>query len=174
MLRKICCLVTILFSGCVHRSSVKYDCSSIKNSDISVFISMPRNNVVFDNVAPLVYQALYRQYTRLGYQVVDSKEKGYVLEAHIKSLEPTTRFVSPDIVLVHVIIRLEIECRLLNFTGQEVAKKTFFFSSLISKPRNPIINSDFVDYGYNKLLERSVPRIEHFFKQYLHEAFKAV
>jgi hypothetical protein len=145
---------------------------AIKNERIPIFIEMPSNPLVFDNISPLIYQALHHHYLRVGYTIVDKPSDGYSLRIKAKSLEPTNKLVSQDIVLMHYTIKMELECSLLNFNQEVVVKKTFFFSSLISKSKNPILNSDFLDFEYKRLLERSAPRIERFFRSHLLQAFK--
>ena len=159
-----------LLPACAFKKSAISEVS-LKNKNIPLFIEMPRNIQVFDNIAPIVYQALQRHCMRVGYTVVDRSSDGYTLQVHIRSLEPISKLVSPDVILVHSYVRLELECTLLNFNQQIVAHKRFFFSSLISKPRNPIINSDFLNFEYRRLCQRSAPKVEYFFRPFLLNAF---
>ncbi len=170
VLKSTLVLLCLFFAGCIKQHDISD--FAIKNEKIPIFIEMPNNPLVFDNISPLVYQALHRLYLRVGYVVVDKPNDGYILRVTIKSLEPTNKLVSQDIVLMHYTVKIELECSLLNFNQEAVSKQAFSFSSLISRSKNPILNSDFLDYEYKRLLERSVPRIERFFRPYLLQAFK--
>jgi hypothetical protein len=139
---------------------------------IPIFIEMPNNPLAFDNISPLVYQALHHHFLRIGYTMVNKASDGYILKTKIKCIDPVNKLVSPDIVLMHTTIKIELECTLVNFKQKTVIQKIFLFSTLISKPRNPIMNSDFTDFEYKKILERSVPKIERFFRPFLLDAFK--
>ncbi len=165
-----CILFLLAASGCVKKKLVSD--LIVKNTRIPLFIEIPRNTHTFDNLSPLAYEALHKHFTRVGYNLVDRPECGHTLRVIIKRLEPQCKLVSPNIILLHYSARLELDCMLLDFNHTMVARKTFFFSSLISKPRNPIINSDFIDFEYRRLFERSIPKIEHFFRPHLIDAFK--
>lgn len=163
-------LTLFFFSSCGKESKLISDLG-IRKINIPIFIEMPRNALVFDNISPLLYQSLHSHMLRVGYILVNSSDKGYTLRTNIKSLDPVNKLVSPDIILFNYTVKIEIECYLLDFNQQIVAQNTFFLSSLISKPKNPILNSDFLDFEYKRLFERSSPRIERFFRTYLLNAF---
>jgi hypothetical protein len=142
--------------------------TSIKSHEyVPVFVSMPESNFVFDNIAPIVYQALFQHFQKIGYTVVCQENNGYVLKTIIKKLDPYQKYVSPDVLLFHSEITLEVHCQLYNFVQKLVAEKTFCFSTLISKPRKPTLTSNFLIFEYEKLMRRSAPRIEQFFRPYL-------
>ena len=48
-----------------------------------------------------------------------------------------------------------------------VAEKIFCFDRLISKPKNPVLNSDFLNYEYKKIMLRAAPKIEQYFRKFL-------
>lgn len=163
-------LFLVLLAGC-GKTGVLISDLGIRKSHIPIFIEMPSNPLVFDDIAPLVYQSLHNHMLRVGYDLVDHPSKGYVLATKIKSLEPVNKLVSPDIVLFNYTVRIELDCSLLDFNGVVLTQKSFFLSSLISKPKNPTLNSDFLDFEYKRLFERSLPRVERFFRKYLLKAF---
>jgi hypothetical protein len=136
-----------------------------------VFIHMPRNIHIFDNCGPLAYQALFDQYSRLGYQLHSNASQAYTLLLFIKNADQINKLVSPDIVQLHYTLRLELECALIDFAGKQVTKKTFTVSQLISAPKNPILKSDFVRYAYNRLFKRAAVTIENTMRPYLIQAF---
>ena len=164
-------VIVTLFSSCKVKKNLAPSIT-IQQKNIPIFISMPRNTQVFENISALVYQSLSRHFTRLGYLLVDNPDVGYILKTTIKSLDPAIKYASPEVILLHMTMRLELDCCLLNFKKEIVSQKKFYFSTLISKPRNPTLNSDFLEYEYARLLERSVPRIEHFFRNILFKAFE--
>lgn len=140
---------------------------ALKNQEVPVFLEIPKNTMVFENLSPLVYDVMHAHLKRIGYKLVDSKNDGYTLQITIKDLSPSYKYVSPDVLLFHATIRLELSCNLLNYGQKSVIQKKFTFSTLLSKPQNPIINSDFSDFEYTKLLEKAAPKIEQFFRPYL-------
>ena len=134
---------------------------------IPLFIAMPYCNCVFENIAPTIYQSVAHHFRHVGYTLVSRQENGYTLQITIKNLSPIINFVSPDVLLFHLTMRLELVCELYNFAKKCIQQKTFFFYTLLSKPRNPIINGSFLEYEYKKLIDRSVPKIEQYFRPYL-------
>ncbi len=135
-----------------------------------IFIEMPKNNLVIANLAPILYEELANHCRRLGYSVVFNENRAYKLSVQVKSLEPAQKFISPDVLLLHSTIKLEVLCSLFNFNKQEVAKKTLYFTTLLSKPQNPIFYSDFEDYVYNRLARRAAQKIEQFIRPYVLKA----
>src|SRR5579862_4920606 len=151
-------LFLFIFPACVHKqASLSY--RQIKKADIPLFIEMPSNNMVFDNISPCVYQAVYQHFKKLGYHLVHHRHDGYVLTIKIKNLETLNKLISPDVLLVDSTIRIELMCQLFNFNNKLITENIFLCSSLISNPRSPILNSGFSDFVYNRLFARSAPKI---------------
>jgi hypothetical protein len=132
-----------------------------------IFIELPQSNNVFENISGLIYESLVDHFRRVGYKVMDNQRSAYSLQITIKSLEPIQKYVSPDILLFHSTLKLELLCQLLNFNKEAVASKSFYFSQLVSKPNNPSLNSDFLNYEYKKLMWRAAPKIEQYFRKFL-------
>lgn len=132
-----------------------------------IFIELPQSNNVFDNISGLVCDVLVDHYRRVGYKIADNSRSAYSLRTTIKSLDAVQKYVSPDILLFHSTIRLELFCELLNYNKEVIASKTFYFTRLISKPDNPSLNSDFLDYEYKKLMSSASPKIEQYFRKFL-------
>ena len=164
-------LFLLLLPACVHNSQSFSHCQIIK-SDIPLFIEMPTSSTVFDNISPCVYQAFYQHFQRLGYRLVNHRQDGYILTIKIKNLESLNKLISPDVLLFDATIRIELVCQLFNFDNKLITEKTFSCSNLISKPRSPILNSGFLDFTYNRLFARAVPKIEQYIRPFLLEAFK--
>jgi hypothetical protein len=158
-----------MLTGCAKKSTISD--VAIHNAHIPIFLEIPQNQLVFDNISPLLAEALHHHYLRIGYSIVNKYNDGYTLRVRAKALEPTTKLVSPDIVLMHTKIHCDLECTLLNFSQHVVSQKIFSFFTLISKSKNPIFSSDFIVFEYSRLFERAAPQIERFFRPYLIKAF---
>jgi hypothetical protein len=168
-IRYVMCCAILLLASCSKQATISD--LAIRNAHIPIFLEMPQNPLVFDNISPLLLQSLHHHFLRIGYHLVNKPNDGYTLRVRAKALDPATKLVSPDIVLMHTIIRCEVECILLNFNQKQVVKNTFTFSTLISKSKNPILNSDFMDFEYRRLFERAAPQIERFFRKHLLDVF---
>ena len=84
----------------------------------------------------------------------------------IKNLEPVYKFISPDILMYNRRIKLELICEAFDMQKNLLAQKTFCFYSLTSRPKDPIKNSDFLEFEYSKLMHKVAPKIEQYFRQY--------
>lgn len=160
---------SILFlSGCVlkHTTCRSF---SVQKQTVPIFVQMPTSNQVYENIAPLVYDSVVEYFELIGYKISCNRRDAYSLKITIKSLDPVQKYVSPDILLFHSTIKLELECQLLNFNQSVVASKVFYFYHLISKPKNPVTNSDFLDFEYRKMLRNAMHKIEQYFRPYLVE-----
>ncbi len=159
-------LYLVFVSSCGIKRNLTFDCSA-KNAEIPLFLEFPQNDLVFENVAPLIYDVFMGHFERIGYNLVVKSTNGYTLRVIIRSLDPIYKYVSPDVVLFHATIKLELLVQLLNFKKDMIAQKTFLFTSLISKPQNPILKSDFLDFEYTRLLKKAAPKVEQFFRPFL-------
>lgn len=157
-------------NSCTHRTSV-ISRTNITKSKIPLYIQLPENKYVFDNITPLVYETITHRFRRIGYYLVNDRNDGYLLKITIKSLDPQTKFVSPDVLLFHLRMRLVLLCELFDFNNKLVNAKQFEGSTLISKPIDPILKSDFFYFEYKKILERMAPIIEHHFRPILTKKF---
>ncbi len=162
--------LALCVSSCIHRASIITH-TNIKKSKIPLYIQLPENKYVFDNITPLAYETISHRFRRIGYYLVNSQSDGYLLKITIKSLDPQTKFVSPDVLLFNVRMRLVLLCELFDFNNKLVSSKTFEGSTLISKPIDPILKSDFFYFEYKKILERMAPIIEHHFRPILTKKF---
>jgi len=160
----------LLCSNCSHK---KISIKSFSGKDIPLCIAMPNNPIVFENWAPLVYDALYDHCQRLGYNLVDKQSQGYTLAITIKNMTTPIKLVSPDIVLLHYRIKLDLEAQLLDFNQHVVAKKLFVFTRVLSESQDPTLDTAFTDYEYRRLLEHAAPKIERYFRPYLSKAFES-
>jgi hypothetical protein len=159
-------LLALLLPACqLRRGGATYQLR--ERIKTSIFIELPSNSNVFENISSLVYESLVSHFQRVGYKVVSNQSSAYSLRITIKNLEPIQKYVSPDILLFHSTVKLELYCQLLNYRKEVVAEKTFYFDRLISKPKNPVLNSDFLNYEYKKLMWNAAPKIEQYFKKFI-------
>jgi hypothetical protein len=140
---------------------------SVRNNAVPIFVQMPTSSQVFENISPLVYDSIVEHLGLVGYKVSCRQSNAYTLKIIIKSLDPVQKYISPDVLLFNSTIKLELECQLLNFNKDIVASKSFCFYHLISKPKNPVTNSDFLDFEYKRLLKSAVLKIELYFRPFL-------
>lgn len=160
---------SILFlSGCFFKHTT-FRKSLVQKQIAPIFVQMPISNQVYENIAPLVYDSIVEHFELVGYKISCNQHDAYTFKITIKSLDPVQKYVSPDILLFHSTIRLELECQLLNYNKSIVASKVFYFYHLISKPKDPVTSSDFLDFEYRNLLKRAAPKIEQYFRPYLVE-----
>jgi len=154
-----------LFSSCVRRrGSYNYVSKQICSP---VFLAIPDNVLVFDNISPVIYKSLYAYFNQVGYRLVDSEHDSFLLKFKVKSFDPVDKFVSPDLLMYGIRLRLELECQLFDQNKKILAQKIFYATTLVCKPKNSIMNSDFLESGYQKLMRRMSPRIEQYFRTYL-------
>ncbi|MFH0898698.1 MAG: hypothetical protein V1855_03910 [bacterium] len=156
----------VLLPSCVYQK--KYFSTIVKTEEYEpIFVSMPQSGIVFENIASIVYRTIYDHFSRVGYSLATQSLQGYELRSVIKKLEPYQKYVSPDVLLFHTEVKLEILCQLYDYAQRLVAEKTFYFFTLISRPRTPILTSSFLRFEFEKLMKRSVPRIEQYFRPFL-------
>lgn len=140
------------------------------NSDkVALFISLPQSNQVFDNVSGVCYEEIFSHFKNVGYKLVDKKDDGYSLEIRIKKLDTVNKLVSPDVLLFHSTVRLDLVCKLFNYNGELVTEKNFSITTLVSKPKNFVMNSEFAEFEYKKLFKMAATRIEHQLRHFLVE-----
>ncbi len=154
------CVITF-FAACLPRRQISRD------SHVPLFIQMPLSKFVFRDVSSIIYNALTDHCARVGYHLVTKPQDGYTLHIEVKDLSSLRKFVSPDILLFHTTVQLELVCSLYDFTHKLVQQKTFRFSTLISKARNPILNSSFSTFEYKQLINQAAPKIERYFRRFL-------
>ena len=127
---------------------------------------MPENVLVFENISTIVYKGLWDHFNRAGYNLVDSEKEAFLLKLKIKKLEPVHKFISSEVLMYGLKIKLELFCQLFDNDGKLLAKETFSFFSVISKSKDPIINSSFFEFEYCRLIRRVAPKIEQYFRSY--------
>lgn len=161
-------LVCVIMSGCgVKRSFIGEHATG--NRDIKIFIELPQNDLVFENVTPLLYDICTEHFDRLGYELASKPTDGYTVSIIIKSLEPVYKYISPDVVLFHTMSKLELVVKLLNYRKEVVTQKNFSFSTLIPNSHNPVLTSDFLEFTYSSLFKNAAAKIELYIRPFLVE-----
>ena len=159
----------IAFSSCLKKQDSYVSSTIPKHSKI--FIKMPRNTQVFENVAPIVYNALWDQFDRVGFEVVDTSQNCFSLQVDIKKIEPTYKFFSPDLLTYSFKLEMELQCTLFDSAKKMHAQKTFCFSTIIPNPKGSVLISAFLDFEYKRLLRIHVSKIYYHFRSLLQEKF---
>jgi len=159
--------VLFLFSSCSHQKELSIKKNIVNNVDYPIFIQMPRNVVVFDNLSPILYGSLIDEFKRKGYKLSYNQKNSYILIIKIKNLFPVSKFISPDMLLYNTKIGLELHCKLFDVNNKLINEKSFLFSRLINKPKDPIMNTNFLDYQYKKIMIRASRKIETYIRRFL-------
>lgn len=168
----ILCIIGFLLAGllflcgCLFKQGFRQN-FSVREVDVPpVFIELSQNSQVYENISPIVYNVIVEHFELVGYKISNGHANAYSLRVLIKNLEPIQKFVSPDILLFNSVVRLDLECQLLSFDKSLLASNKFYFCNLMSKPKNPVISSDFLDFEYKRLLRIAAPKIEQYFRPY--------
>ena len=158
--------ILCLFSSCGYqKTSYNVVARDIKTL---LFIQMPENVLVFENLSPLVYKSLWDYYKGLGYKLSNNRKDAFLLKLKINKLEPITKHVSPDILAYATKMKLELLCSLFDENGKLIMQKLFLFPFMVCKSQNPIENTGFLDFEYTKLMKyRVAPKVEQYFRSYL-------
>ena len=166
MFRKIFYLVSffLLFISCLKKSEFKR--VSLKR-DVSLFIEMPKNVTVFENLSWYLYEFLWNHFSCVGYDLRTNSDGVYRLSVKIKNLEKPKKFVSPDLLPYSYRVKVELLCQLFNKENKLLAEKTFNFGKWVSRSQDPILNSKFLLEQYKELFENNVPRIDQYFRKFL-------
>ncbi len=153
------------FSSCVHESSVRNK-SLVALNNTSVSIEMPKNILVFENIAPVIYEELYNHLNRVGFNLSDKINPDFILKSEVKKLERFGKIISPDILSYGFNFRLEVLCYLFDKNNKLLKTKEFKVPIVVYKPEDQILNSNFYSYSYEKLAKRIAIKIEQYFRPY--------
>lgn len=162
----ICCVASCFLPGCITQPSF-ISHHSINKTNTPVFLALPQNLSIALNLGPLVHKTLLRVYKRAGYQLATSKKNNYLLATKITKFENQQKFVSPDVLLFHVIIVFEIDAQLYDTNHKLIEQKAFSISTLVSKPKNQTLEYFFTVSTLDKNLLHLLTRVEQHFRKYL-------
>ena len=156
----------LVFSSCIVKKGF-ISHKTINKKNIPVFIAFPQSKLITHNISACFHNSLVKRYKRVGYQLTNKGSQHYTLTTIITKFERPLRYVSPDILLFHSIASMEILATLFDSDHKKIASKTFSLSTLLSKPRNPIMNNSFIFSRLNKRLSSLNIRIEQYFRKHL-------
>ncbi len=166
-LRRIYFLIPLLFllNSCTYKKSSYHTVA--KNIRDPIFIQMPENVLVFENVSNVVYTCLWNRFKQLGYRLANKDQQTFLLKVKIKNLESLHKFISSDVIMYTKQIRLELFCQAFDKHKKLLVQKSFFFPMLFYNPKRTIMNSGYFEYKFKELMEkRAAPKIEHYFRKY--------
>lgn len=159
-------IFSLFFSSCSKRFIGE---STRAPSDSSIYIEMPDNKLVFENISSIIYEAISRHYNRVGYKISSTRKDSYVLKTLIKKIDSSHKFLSPDLLTYSTKMRVDLFCELLDEKNVSVAKKVFSFTTLLSKAKDYVANSKFTEFEYKRLFENNIYKIDHYFRKYFLE-----
>jgi hypothetical protein len=165
-MKLFCFIFVALFFSCIPQTRSK-KVLSIRNCSIPLYIEMPKNKVVFENISSMVYDALWSHFLRVGFLLVGKKNNCYSLKVTVKKVENDYKFLSPDLLSYATKVRIELFCQLLDYKDKTVAEKTFTFGTLVSKAKRHVENATFSDFEYRRLIERDAYKIDQYFRPLL-------
>ena len=116
---------TVLFSSCIHKNTIKPQYYS--QDSVSLFIEMPHNLTVFENITSTVYKILWNHFQRIGFIMGTTHNNDYKLRTKILKLEHVERFVSPDVLPYVFKVKISLDCSLYDKNDKLVESKIFNF-----------------------------------------------
>lgn len=155
----------IFFPSCLYKKFSKEMLAVPSN--ISLFLEMPQNKLVFENLSAMLYDSLWNHFDRVGYSLKATKKNCYSLKVTIKDVDSSYKFLSPDLLTYAVKAKVELLCQLFDQQGRLKAEKVFHCSSLVSRAKDYVQNSSFYDFEYKKLFERYASKIDYYFRPIL-------
>ncbi|MBU1007527.1 hypothetical protein KKA53_00375 [Candidatus Dependentiae bacterium] len=159
-------LIAFFFPSCLHKSCSK-ELASLGGKEIRLCLEMPENKLVFENLSPIVYDALWCHFDRVGFKLVDTLGDCHVLKVTVKKNDSPYKFLSPDLLSYSVKMKIDLLCRLFDRNEKLCAQRLFSFTTLVSKAKDHVMNSGFIDFEYCRLFEREAYRIDQYFRPFL-------
>lgn len=157
-------ILFIFISGCAKNTDRLREEKFIPTE--ALFIEMPRNTLVYDNLSPIVYESLWNHFKRVDYKLQTHAEGAYRLSTKIKDLKEADRLVSPDIMTYGFRAILTMECTLCDKEGKKIDSKTFIFTKWTFKSNNPSLHQLYLNTQYQEMLDRAVIKIDHYFRKF--------
>ncbi|KKP22489.1 MAG: hypothetical protein SZ59_C0006G0030 [candidate division TM6 bacterium GW2011_GWF2_28_16] len=164
---KFILLILFILPSCAYKHFSRNIIS--KKIKHPVFITMPSNSLVFENISSIFYDILFKYYMRSGYPLSTHDKNSFKIKINLKKLEPVENFISRDLLIYNVRIGLKFDCQLFSPENKLIAEKEFEISRLVSVAKDPLNNSAFFDFEYKNLIQRAVLKIERYFRKYFLE-----
>ena len=157
--------VTLLFNSCAYKTTSYH--SVAKNINSKIFIEMPKNILVFENISNIIYTAVWKRFKQLGYNLTSSSKNALTLKIKIKNLLNLHKMISEDVIVYSQQIRLDLDCDILDKNKKPIANKTFTFPFLFYKSKRTIMDHGYFKYSLKEIMEKTAaPRIERYFRKY--------
>ena len=160
-----CVLGLVVFSGCVRRDQLELRRGLHKDKP-EICIEMPQNAVVFEHLAPMVYEELWDHYYRAGYTMNESGFGVFTLRTKIRLADEIAKLVSPDVLTYGFKARLELWCQLRDGDDRPVAERVFKMYQWVHKPKDPIMNALYYKAQLRGLLRRASAKIDYHFRRF--------
>ena len=157
-------ILFFFFSSC-SRKPLFYKKSIDDLQKITLFIQMPTNKMVFNNISSIVYDGLYNQFDSVGFNLVSDSNVDFVFKTDVKIIGNDNKIISPDVLVYGFRIKLVIVCE-LYFQQRLIKKKKFFFYRLLYKPIDPALIDTFLDFEYKWLIQKASVKIDQYFRPY--------
>lgn len=125
-----------------------------------LFIALPDNPVVFENISPLLYAALYDYFSRAGYTMVHRPERAYALSVVIRNFDSIGKLISPDVQPYGFAATLTFVVILHDPAGEVCMNMTCVVRKWVYKPRNPLFLRDYLAFQYRTLCDLAPIKID--------------
>lgn len=157
--------ILLLFLCIMPACSVKQELATVPDH-IALYIEMPENKLVFENVSALLYRSLWDHFDRAGY-TLHKEQDAFRLNTCIEKIDASHKYLSPDLLTYAVRVRVDILCKLYDKKGILIKQKVFNFATLVSRSKDYVENSQITDFEYVRLFDRYVHKIDTYFKRYV-------
>lgn len=134
---------------------------------IPFHISMPQNKHVLFNISPLIYNALYQQFDRIGYCMKTIDTTGFVLKTEVLEFEGIEKLISPDFLIYGSRLRLVLQVQLCDDAGRILVEQCFSQSTVFLRPKKSVFNSSYLEFVTGRLLRMLALRIENQLRTYM-------
>ncbi|MCK4264757.1 hypothetical protein KAW80_00180 [Candidatus Babeliales bacterium] len=155
----------LIVSGCSKKEVFKKEPENLQQ--LGIFIGMPENLTVLENISSSVHEILSRHFQRVGFNLLSKKNSDFKIYIKILGLEYPERFVSPDVLPYALKVKISFECKLFDKHDKLITSKKFSFLKWLNRSRDPVLNWTYLHVQYRKLIEESVPRIDQFFRPFM-------
>lgn len=162
---KYICVVAVVICCSSCSKDMGHPERKVHPRDIRLFIEMSRSVNTFEHVEPSLYTALWNHFRRVGFDLTSSKDS-FRLVSVVRKFDTGEKLVSPDVLPYNFKIHIDVECTLYDSRGKNLARKIFTFNSWASRPRDVRFTSHYNYAEFQRVFERFVPRIDHYFRRY--------
>ena len=132
-----------------------------------LYIDMPKNVTVFENLGPILYDTLCNHFRRVGFTLSTRRRNNFILDTKIKRLVQEPKFVSLDVLPYAFRAKVEVNAKLFDPEGDLLEEKNFYFHKWFSRSKDPVMGSDYLVDQYRNLFVSFVPQIDQYFRKFL-------